>query len=458
MQYTLPKLSNDNDFEDLVKDVYIHEFKNPNLQRYGRSGQKQDGIDIVAIAGINHLSDKETVIQCKNHAVGIDNAKLISEINAELKKFDKSKFKDCDYLFVTSADNSKPVIDHCLSLTKKRKTENKPSVTIQFWDYVSSKTMEHREILHKYYSKQFPFLPAELLTLPDEDLKSRNTVRIKLEDLLVEDTLTKFKADVLGACQSNLKVRLGTLDPYRPYMGIFTNPRADFTGMVDFEIDASYFTDGITDLENKYELLKKSLINLIEVIHDPFYSKSLYIRSDLEINIAMLLGRVFRRSGIKLYATFKDMLFTVDGSSLASVPSRIQEQFVQEDISTILAEDCVFIFNSALSTNITNDVVKFIKTWKKPLLLRSYFVNDGTIDNTAHAASIIENVCGKLHNLQFRGVRRIHVFLAIPKPLAMLIGYGLKTLNSDLHLYFMSPDRLTYVCTGILNNRTFGGK
>lgn len=457
MQYILPKLANDNDFENLVRDVYIQEFKNPNLQRYGRSGQKQNGIDIVGIAGINHQTGKPTVIQCKNHVNGISNAVLMSEIESELEKFDTSTFKDSEYLFVTSADNSKPVIDHCAELTMTRKGLGKPSILVQFWDFVADKAIKNREILHNYYSGQFPIMPPELISLPDDSLKHRQTVRIKLEDLLIQDTFVKFKKDVLDTCRANLGVTASALNPYQPYMGIFTNPRADYTGMVDFEIDASHFVDGTEDLGHKFDLLKRSLVKLIEVLHDPFYAKNIFIRSDIEINLATVLGRVLRKSGIKLFATFKDMLFTADGRSLAVVPSKIQEQFIPGDNSGALAEDCVFIFSSALSTNITRDVTKFISTWNKPVLLRTYFVSDGTIENTAHAASISADLCGKLHNLQFQGVKRIHVFLAVPKPLAMLIGYGLNTLNTDLHLYFMSPDRSTYLCTGILDNRTFGG-
>ena len=457
MQYILPKLANDNDFEDLVRDIYIKEFKNPNLQRYGRSGQKQDGIDIVGIAGINRQTGKSTVIQCKNHVVGIDNTALILEIDEELVKFDKSKFSDSDYLFVTSADNSKLVIDYCLEKTLERKAQNKSSVIIQFWDYVSDKTLMSREILHTYYSEQFPFMPPDLLTLPDDNLKLRQTVHIKLEELLVPGFITKIKKDVLDTCRTNLGVTPSVVDPYQPYMGIFTNPRASFSGMVDFEIDASFFVDGIGDLDKKYKLLKQSLVKIVEILHNPFYSKNIFVRSDVEINFAILLGRVMRKSGFKLHTTFKDMLFTVDGHSLTSIPSDIQEQFIPGENSSALVEDCVFIFSSTLATNITQDVVKFINSWEKTVLLRSYFIDDGMVKNSAHALSIVNNVCGKLHNLQFQGVKRIHLFLAVPKPLAMLIGYGLNTLNTELYLYFMSPDRSTYLCTGILDNQTFGG-
>lgn len=456
MQYILPKLANDNDFEDLVRDVYIKEFRNPNLQRYGRSGQKQDGIDIIGIAGINYQSGKPTVIQCKNHVNGISDTSLISEIETELEKFDKSIFKNDDYLFVTSADNSKPVIDHCAKITGERIEQGKPGVQIHFWDFVADKALKNRDILHAYYSDKFPLLPPDFLVLPDDNLKHRKTVRIKLDELRIPGQFAKFKKDVLDTCKQNLGVSAGVADPYQPYMGIYTNPRVNFVGMVDFEIDATSFVDGVNDLENKYDLFKQGLIKLVEVLQDPFYAKNIIVRSDMEINLAFILGRAFRRSGIKLYASFKDMLLTVDGKSLASVPSKIQEQFIFSDNSSA-AEDCVFVFSSALNTNITRDVTNYISTWRKPILLRAYFVNDGKVNNTAHAASIASDLCGKLHNLQFQGIKRIHVFLAVPKPLGMLIGYGLNTLNTELHLYFMAPDRSIYLRTGIIDNRTFGG-
>ena len=161
MRFILPKLANDSDFEDLIKDIFSVEFKNPNLQRYGRKGQTQDGIDIAGVAGYNYETGRLSVLQCKNHTTPISDVGLIREIDKEVKQFDKSKFHKNDYFFATSADNSKPVIDHCLELTKNRLKTNKPAVIIHFWDFVSEKTLANWTILHKYYSGQLPISPPK---------------------------------------------------------------------------------------------------------------------------------------------------------------------------------------------------------------------------------------------------------------------------------------------------------
>lgn len=455
MHFILPKLANDNDFEDLVKDIFSVEFKNPNLQRYGRKGQAQDGIDIAGVAGYNYETGKPSVLQCKNHTAPILDADLIKEINKEVKRFDKSKFNNCDYFFITSADNSKPVIDHCLEFTKSRSKTNKPAVIIRFWDYVSEKTLANWNILYEYYSGKLPISPPESFSLTDNNIKRRNTYDFKLDQLLDDTRIIEIANAIHQHCARNLGVDPGNIDPYNIYLGISTNPLVMFDGQVDISIDASSFVADTTNLSEKYSRLVRCFKKLAGVLKSPSYSSLLFIKSDLEINVAFTLGRLLRKNKFGIRAVFKNTLFVNDGSKLTAYPSGVQELFLKNQNASAMVDDCVFIFNSTLGTNINEHVVHFIQGWNTPVLMRSYAIADGKIHNSSHALSVATDICDKLHNLQFQGVKRIHLFLATPKPLAMLIGYGLNTLNTDIHLYFMSPDRKVYLRTGIINNNTF---
>ena len=82
-------------------------------------------------------------------------------------------------------------------------------------------------------------------------------------------------------------------------------------------------------------------------------------------------------------------------------------------------------------------------------------MQQNSIANSAHALSVAKSIAAKLQNMETWGVRTIHLFLVMPKPLAALIGYHLDTLNLEIHLYFMGPDRQTYLKTGVLTNNTF---
>ena len=45
MPFIFPKPRDWNAFEDIVCDVLARKYQNLNLQRYGRSGQRQHGVD-----------------------------------------------------------------------------------------------------------------------------------------------------------------------------------------------------------------------------------------------------------------------------------------------------------------------------------------------------------------------------------------------------------------------------
>jgi hypothetical protein len=46
----LPKPKNWQDFETMVRDAMSQRWKSPNLQKNGRPGQKQNGVDIYELA------------------------------------------------------------------------------------------------------------------------------------------------------------------------------------------------------------------------------------------------------------------------------------------------------------------------------------------------------------------------------------------------------------------------
>jgi hypothetical protein len=140
--FILPKPQNEDLFEDIVCAIFAREFRNPNLQRYGRRGQAQQGIDIVGhryIVEINYPQNSLVAIQCKNHTVKIEDKDLISEVERELDKFDKDNTLPVrHYIFVTSSENSAPIIARVTRINSEREKQGKCSVNIHFWQYRKS--------------------------------------------------------------------------------------------------------------------------------------------------------------------------------------------------------------------------------------------------------------------------------------------------------------------------------
>jgi hypothetical protein len=458
MNFILPKLENSNDFEELIRDLYAFKFKNPNLQRYGRSGQKQNGIDIVGIGGKDYVSNANFVIQCKNHVVDINDQKICSEIDSELASFNKSSFQKDDYYFVTSAKNSEKIINHVKEVNILRQKNGLKQISIIFWDNISRDVLNNQFLFHKYYGDQLSVIAPLILTIPDAEVNTRKTLLLRLSDFedntKTSQTLSKLKK----ICISNMGSAYKPIQPYNLYLGISRHADITFDQKVDLSIDVSSYFNDENNLEEKYKNLVKNLNQLMVVLQDSFFSKRLVIFSDLEINLALIFGKILRKHRFEIDIQFKEIFVTSRKNEIAKYQSMVNETFLPPTMaSDRTAEDLIFVINMALQTNIIPDVMSYVKDWTEPFLFRSYgILNGNKVENSAHASSITNDITAKLQNFQYLGLKRIHLFIAAPKPLAILIGHELNILNTEIHLYFKSSDRTTYLKTGILKNNTFG--
>ncbi len=458
MNFSLPKLENSNDFEELIRDLYAFKFKNPNLQRYGRSGQQQHGIDIIGIAGKDYVNNANIVIQCKNHVIDIDDKIICSEIDSELAQFNKSSFQKDDYNFVTSAKNSEKVINHVQNINILRRKNGLKLISIMFWDDISRYVMSNQFLFHKYYGDQLSVVAPLVFKIPDAEVNTRKTLLLTLSDFedntKASHTLPKLKE----ICISNMGEAYKPTQPYNLYLGISRNTNITFDQKVDLSIDASSYFNDENNLEENYKNLVKTLNQLMIVLQDSFFSKRLVMFSDLEINFALIIGKILRKHRFEVDIQFKEMFLTSNKNDIAKCQSQVNETFLPPIlVSDRTAEDLIFVVNMTLQTNIIPDIMTYVKSWTIPFLFRSYgILNGNRVENSAHASSIANDIATKLQNFQSLGLKRIHLFIAAPKPLATLIGHELNTLNTEIHLYFRSLDRTTYLKTGILKNNTFG--
>ena len=66
LQYDLPRTKSYDEFEDMVTDYFRKQ--GFSAQRYGRNGQNQHGIDIIATF-VNSIGESNCIaIQCKNYS------------------------------------------------------------------------------------------------------------------------------------------------------------------------------------------------------------------------------------------------------------------------------------------------------------------------------------------------------------------------------------------------------
>ncbi|MEG4281056.1 hypothetical protein QUA62_26875 [Microcoleus sp. MON1_C1] len=144
----LPKPKSWDEFEDITWEIYQRKWQDNHAQRYGRSGQPQNGIDIY---GRPNSSDKYIGVQCKRYE---DNKLNQQIIQAEIVKAECFSPPLSEYIIATTASRDTKLQDFVLSLNEKRRVENKFSVYIVFWEDICNDLADpnNRDLLKKYYS------------------------------------------------------------------------------------------------------------------------------------------------------------------------------------------------------------------------------------------------------------------------------------------------------------------
>jgi len=144
----LPKPKSWDEFEDITWEIYKRKWHDNHAQRYGRSGQAQNGIDIY---GRQNSSGKYIGVQCKRYEDNKLNQQIIKE---EIVKAECFLSPLSEYIIATTALRDTKLQDFVRSLNEERRLENKFPVYIVFWEDICNDLAapNNRDLLKKYYS------------------------------------------------------------------------------------------------------------------------------------------------------------------------------------------------------------------------------------------------------------------------------------------------------------------
>lgn len=425
-QFIFPKPKSWDTFEDIVCDVFSRKLNNRNFQRYGRSGQLQFGVDIVGV-----VNNSVVGIQCKHYPNGKVSNK---DVNEEIRKAEKFKPHLTEYIITTSSDRDAKIISHVLKLSQRRKDSNKFPVSILFWDDIYGRLSEFPDLLYKYFTKYFP--QAELETLKGLQAE-RNKLTINWP--ASEDSLL-----------TNVNKSLGEIiktDPYKVTLGVTTFDEIKFNGVVDLEISlASCVSNNVP--EDGFVDAAKILREVKGFLQRPYYSKELFVHMNLRLPYAFLFGWTFRKvTGYEFKMFSSDQVWTTGGLPL--VFTHLQESPPQKfdwDVN-----DLVFVVN--ISRDISNQVDDFVQKWRdKPKAILSYSYQTSSNISPALAISMALEISQRIKSFKDNwGARRIHLFGAMPAPLAALIGYNLNSI-CPISIYYMDQSDNSFRIGGTLTN------
>lgn len=145
-----PKFKDDSDFESFIKDLFSAHWKVDNVQIYGRSGQRQNGVDVYSI-GNDTNNNVTRAIQCKVRK----NKFTKTEIEDEISFARKFKHKIDKYIFATTLDRDTKVQDIIDKASLEEIKNGGFEITISFWEDLVSLLQENQKIAEKYYSDFF---------------------------------------------------------------------------------------------------------------------------------------------------------------------------------------------------------------------------------------------------------------------------------------------------------------
>jgi hypothetical protein len=425
-EFVFPKPRDWNTFEDIVCDVYSRKFENQNFQRYGKSGQKQFGVDIVGVVNNSVLG-----IQCKHHP--LDNIS-IKEIRADIKRADQFAPMLSELAFVTSADRDAKITSSVLTISTERKEQRKFAVTIKFWDDIYSWLSEYPDVLYKYFTKYFP--PSELEKLSGFGLE-RNKITIEWpakEDVL-QDSIRKSMKEI------------AKIDPYKITLGISTFADVHLDGWVDLNVSlANCLSEASPD--SGFVKAAKIFREVKSLITLPFYSKELFVHLQSRLPYALLFGWMFRKVTGYQFKVFSSNQIWVTGG-LPLVFTYLQDS--PPEMLNMNSSDLVFVLS--ISRDIDRQVHDYVERWAdKPKTIVSYRYLTSSAISPALAMSMALEISQRIKSFKDNwALRRIHLFQAVPAGLAALIGFNLNSI-CPISLYYMDNNDSKFHIGGTLTN------
>ncbi|MEG3939513.1 hypothetical protein QT995_15290 [Microcoleus sp. S36b_A3] len=258
----LPKPKSWDEFEDITWEIYKRKWQENHAQRYGRSGQEQNGIDIY---GRQNSSDKYIGVQCKRYK----DKKLTQEIiKAEIVKAEGFSYPLSEYIIATTASRDTKLQDFVLSLNQERGAENKFAVYIVFWEDICNDLADpnNRDLLKKYYSEWEPIFSNEEKSISEQvaSIHCLLSFEIQQDCNLLQELLNQNQYDLLEKWQSCFSQNRGVWGDI-PSRLLLAGSSRELMSKVQF------FYQQLDDIESRC----KSLLTFKSPIQ-PFESKPKY--------------------------------------------------------------------------------------------------------------------------------------------------------------------------------------
>ena len=152
------------DFENLCCALFQQEWANPTVQRYGRGGQAQQGVDIFG-QNLNE-GDRWYGVQCKLKDGNLGGKLTKAEIDKEVAKADAFATPLTGLIIATTAPVDSALQDHCAALTGARAAAGLCSVSLYGWGHIEAMVRRYEAIYRQFFPRHFEKAQPQRTYLP----------------------------------------------------------------------------------------------------------------------------------------------------------------------------------------------------------------------------------------------------------------------------------------------------
>lgn len=194
---TLRRPANWQDFESLCKKLWGEIWNCPEIQKNGRLGQEQSGVDVF---GIPFGEDTYYGIQCKGKNEYNDNQFTKKEIDKEIEKakFFKPKLKK--FYLVTTAQNDSKIQAYVRSKNIEHIKNDLFEIHLFCWETIVDLIDENKQT-HDYYVKSHGFKTNKSVKITFHDNKDELIIKPKFRRTNIDYKQKILPADYMMASQ-----------------------------------------------------------------------------------------------------------------------------------------------------------------------------------------------------------------------------------------------------------------
>ena len=148
--YRVPIPKSAEEFEEICADLWREEWNDPHIQRLGRSGQRQDGLDIFS----DPRDGPRRAIQCKNYGPKLFTNTTVDDV---VRKVKGSPLLPIEELIIaTTAPRSAAIQKHVEQIRELHRKAHLFDVWVCAWEDMESLLQRHQDVLHRHLTSCLP--------------------------------------------------------------------------------------------------------------------------------------------------------------------------------------------------------------------------------------------------------------------------------------------------------------